>query len=439
MFLEDCPMPLPLGLRFAFPALFLAATAGAQPASAPPHPRPPAEPVDPNHVPPPFTSPAEFYSGISGPGQPVVGNGGGGWRSGYAGDLYDGPAPKPGWKPLGQYATTGSAVKAGLIPPLKPIWDLHLRDTVIAVGGDGLYYMTGSSGDNIWDRNDGIELWRSPDLRTWDYLGLVWSFDRDATWQKPWGRMRNVPARDVWAPEIHYLKSKRNYFLVYSLSTGGTGILASTTGKPAGPYVSPLQPDTRLTGGIDPTLFEDDDGKVYLTWGRGGSIALMKDDLSGFDGAPRTVVVDKTGGIAGDGSSPIPDAQRKWKEVAQEGASLFKRNGKYYLGGATFWGGRGGRYSSVVAMSDSIWGPYRQYQEAVPCGGGTNYFEDREGNWWCCYFGNDEQTPFREKPGLVRIDFAPDGRIKIADEQPAFVLQDGTPTRWRTALAAPRP
>ena len=428
---------MPHRLKFAGLLLCSALLRAQTPALPATLPRPNNDPVDPAHLPPPFSSAAEFYSGISGPGKPQVGNGTGGWRSGYERLLYDGPNSKPGWQPLGQFAATGSAVKAALIPPLKPIWDLHLRDTVINVGGDGLYYMTGSSGDNIWDRNDGIELWRSKDLRTWDYLGLVWSFERDGTWQKEWKRMRGVPARNVWAPEIHYLKSKKNYFLTYSLSTGGTGILASTTGKPEGPYASPLKPDARLTGGIDATLFEDDDGKVYLTWGRGGSIALMKDDLSGFDGAPHPVVIDKTGGTAGDGSANIPDAQRNWKEIAQEGASLFKHDGKYYLGGATFWGGRGGRYSSVVAIADNIWGPYKQYHEAVPCGGGTNYFRDKDGNWWCCYFGNDEETPFREKPGLVRIDFDPDRKIHLADEQPAFVLQDGTPGRWRPAVRRP--
>ena len=43
----------------------------------------------------------------------------------------------------------------------------------------------------------------------------------------------------------------------------------------------------------------------------------------------------------------------------------------------------------------------------------------------------DEASPFREKPALVRIDFAADDTIKIANEQPAFLLRDGTPTRWQ--------
>ena len=82
---------------------------------------------------------------------------------------------------------TGSAVKEGLIPDLAPLLpDTQIRDTIVIVGGDGNYYLTGSSGNDIWDHNDGVELWRSPDLQTWTYLGLVWSFEKDATWQKGW-------------------------------------------------------------------------------------------------------------------------------------------------------------------------------------------------------------------------------------------------------------
>ncbi len=275
-------------------------------------------------------------------------------------------------------------------------------------------------------------MYRSKDLKSWEYLGLVWAFERDASdWQKKWGTIHNHPGRDIWAPEIHYLKSKKNYFLTYCLATGGTGLLMSSTGKPEGPYVSPLKPDARLGGGIDLTMFEDDDGKVYVTSGRGGYVALMKDDMSGI-ASQRNVTVDKSDATSADGK-PVPADQKTRAEVASEGATLFKRNGKYYLGGATFWGGSAtGRYDSVVAISDNIYGPYKQFHEAVPCGGGTNYFQDKDGTWFCAVFGNDEQMPFREKPGIVRIDFDKDGKIFIADEQPAWILQDGAYAQmWR--------
>lgn len=368
---------------------------------------PPSPPVA-----PPFTSPAQVYSGISGPGEPVIGDGSGGWRSGREGLRYKGPHPKPGWQlDWDEKATaTGSAIKEGLFPPVKPLMELHLRDTIIRLVND-TYYLTGSTGDNIWDRNDGVELWRSKDLQHWDYLGLVWSIDRDGTWQKEWHTDRNGhPMRDVWAPEIHFIHGK--FYLALCMASGGTSLLVSTTGKPEGPYVSPVKPDSPLTGGIDATLFQDDDGKVYFTWGRGGTIYQMKDDMSGFAGEGHRIAYEKPA----DGS---------WDkdEIAFEGASLFKHAGKYYLTGAAFYKGR---YSSVAAISDNIYGPYKQWHEAVPSGGGGNYFQDRAGIWHCTVFGNDEQVSWREKPGLVRIEFAPDGRIKIAAQQPPWLLPAAT-------------
>jgi hypothetical protein len=372
----------------------------------------PTNPMGPLHVVPIHTTHLEVFSGISGSGHPVLGDGYGGYRTGREGTMYRGTDPaKPGWLDLGDRAL-GTAVRNGLIPPLRPIWELHLRDTIINKGGDGYYYMSGSSGDNIWDVTSGMELWRSKDLQQWDYVGLVWSFVKDATWEKN--------ARYVWAPEIHYVRG--NYYFAYCVAGGqggGTGILKSSTGKPEGPYVYALTNDARIGGGIDATLFEDDDGSVYFTSGGAGSIRKMLPDLSGFDGPAHNITYEK----------PV-DGSWARNTIAMEGASLFKHNGIYYLGGAGFYQGR---YSSVVAMSTNVFGPYTNWQEAVPCGGGGNYFQGPDGFWYCTYFGNDDQSPWREKPGIVRIAFEPDGRIKIADEQPAFILQPGTSTHWRTA------
>jgi beta-xylosidase len=174
---------------------------------------------------------------------------------------------------------TGSAVKAGLIPNLKPlIPDTQLRDTIVILGGDGNYYLTGSSGADIWDFNDGIELWKSADLKKWDYVGEVWTFDKDATWEKRW-RWHHKPVRAIWAPEIHYIKRLKNYFITTSMPPGNRGILRSTTGKPEGPYVNALANDGYFKGSIDGTLFEDDDGQVYYTSGGATSLWLMNDDL----------------------------------------------------------------------------------------------------------------------------------------------------------------
>jgi beta-xylosidase len=154
----------------------------------------------------------------------------------------------------------------------------------------------------------------------------------------------------------------------------------------------------------------------------------MNDDLSGIVGEPKHIEFEKPA----DGS---------WTRdsVAMEGASLFKRNGIYYLGGAAFYKGR---YSSVVAMSTNIYGPYKNWEEAVPCGGGTDYFQDKDGNWWDAYFGNDNQSPFREKPAIVRVDFDNAGMIHVAKKQPDFVLVEsarGGKSIWSQGSPATAP
>ena len=284
--------------------------------------------------------------------------------------------------------------------------------------------MTGSTGDNIWDRNDGVELWRSKNLRDWSYLGVVWDVEHDGSWQRE--------CRLLWAPEIHFIKGA--YYISYCMSgcvsgkAAGTGLLKSASGRPEGPYVSATTRDAPLTGGIDATLFEDADGTVYFTWGRASTIYRMKEDMTAFADEGRSVTVDPE-------SLERARASGNEKGALFEGASLFKKNGIYYLSGAVFMGGidratgRNGRYSSAVMTSRDLYGPYRQWHEAVPGGGGGNYFQ-YQGRWFCTLFGNDEAMPFREKPGLVAIDFAADSTITVAADQPAFALRDQASTRF---------
>lgn len=320
------------------------------------------------------------------------------------------------WEKQNQRATA-SAVDQGLIPRLRPLLpDTQIRDTVVILGPDGNYYLTGSSGEDIWDHNDGVELWRSPDLQNWTYLGLVWSFEKDATWPRDW-RWHHKPVRALWAPELHYIKRLKNYFITFSMPPGDRGLLRSTTGRPEGPYVNALADDGRWPTDIDASLFEDDDGAVYLVYG-GGWIARMNDDLSGLAEEPRKPVLLNPDRNPEHHAETCPP-KRDCSDIGREGAYLFKKDGKYYLTAADTYQGR---YSSLVAISDNIYGPYDGRHEAVPCGGGGNYFQDKESRWWCAYFGNDNQSPFREKPALVRVEFNDDGRIGVARNQPAFVL-----------------
>lgn len=150
-----------------------------------------------------------------------------------------------------------------------------------------------------------------------------------------------------------------------------------------------LGPDG-ISGNIDASLFQDDDGKVYYVYGN-GKIALMKDDMSGFAESPRQLSPSGSG------------------RVGFEGTYLFKANGKYHIAGAEFVNGD---YHCYAAFSDKIYGPYSERYLAIPHAGHNTFFKDKEGNWWATFFGNSANAPFREKPGAMRIEFTTEGRIR---------------------------
>jgi xylan 1,4-beta-xylosidase len=401
-----------LRTALAFPAMGLARlTIGdARAQSSPPEAMPPSAPAldDSGRA---IDAPArDFYPyrGISGPGFPVTdASAVGGWVSGGPGVRYQGPQPMSYPTLPWQADSTGSAVTLGLIPPIRPLLDVHIRDTIICLGGDGHYYMTGSTGDNIWKFNDGVELWRSPDLVKWDYLGLVWSIERDGVWEKQWRARQGVPFRALWAPEIHYLRG--NYFICHSMSRSGLAILKSTTGKPEGPYVHAFSPEKHLRKGIDATLFEDDDGSVWFTYGSADEIVRLKDDLSGYAEDWRPVKFETPDH---DPSHHRQQCEKKgWNDLGYEGASIFKRRGLYYLCVVDRFDDR---YSFAISTSKKIDGPYRGRREGIACAGGGNFFRDKGGQWWTTFFGNDAQSPFREKPGIIPVDFDARGNVGVA-------------------------
>ena len=291
-----------------------------------------------------------------------------------------------------------------IIDDVKPLFDERLRDTHICVDDKGVYYLTGTSGEDIWDHNDGIKIWKSSDLKNWESLGTVWTFDNDATWQKEPRTHLGKQIRSVWAPEIHYVND--NFYITYSIPPSGTGLLKSVSKKAEGPYVNALAKDEPLTDDIDASLFKDDDGSVYFVYA-GGYIAKMNENMDGLVEKPRRMLCDKPD------TNPNHHGAKKYSgmdEIGFEGAFLFKHNGKYYLSCADIYYGR---YSSIVGVSEYIYGPYTNRHEAIPCGGHNNYFKANDGNWYGTMFGNDMYAPFNEKPAIVKIKFNKDGLIEV--------------------------
>ncbi len=209
---------------------------------------------------------------------------------------------------------------------------------------------------------------------------------------------------------LHWLAGKIAQFFIHELRA----MLADSLDTVPG--CQPLR-----STGIDAAIFEDDDGKVYFANGGGGTICLLKDDLRGFAESHVVKLENPDHNPAHHAAKVVSSGMNGF---GHEGAVLFKANGKCYHGAVDDYEGR---YSSCVAIADNIWGPCTNWHETVPGGGGTDFFRDKEGSWWCAFFGNDAAAPWREMPGIVRVDFDPAGKIFVAKTQPAFILQHSIP------------
>ncbi len=320
---------------------------------------------------------------------------------------------------------------------VTPLFDHWLRDTWATLGPDGYYYMTGTTASvnreyegepHCWDWNDELYLWRSKNLKRWENMGVLWAV-KDGSWQsqprvapegKPYpkksinGDKLDNKQQAVWAPELHYIKSAKNWFLVACMNSSAVGrgsfIMRSTTGCPEGPYENIEGNRERgIFKNIDGSLFEDNDGTVYFV-GHNHFIARMKSDMSGFDEEIRTL-----------------KEQRYVPEPYAEGAYIVKYDGKYHLL-QTFWAhrtengdtylvnrgaeGNATRYSydCVISTSDNVYGPYTNRYTAITGGGHNNFFQDKSGKWWSTTFFNPrgfQASEFEQvcRPGLVPIKY----------------------------------
>ena len=250
---------------------------------------------------------------------------------------------------------------------------------------------------NYWLINSGIQVFRSTDLITWKSLGYVWTFDKDGTWNKEFGKFGGRgPARAIFAPEIKYHKGK--YWINYSVNnvTGkrsfGIGLLYSD--KPEGPHQE-VSPDHPLTDGFDSNLFFDEDGAVYLLK-HGGEIARLKDDMSGIAGTFHHL-------------SPA-----NYPNVGYEGVHLLKHKGRYYLTSADWNVHRDGKvsYDSMVAVADHIDGPYGNRYCALRYGGHNSYFSGPDGQLYATIWCYPDQDEHWQKVSILKMSLGRGGIIK---------------------------
>ncbi|TRX29977.1 glycoside hydrolase family 43 protein [Flavobacterium franklandianum] len=190
------------------------------------------------------------------------------------------------------------------------------------------YYMVNSS----FGYFPGVPIFHSTNLVNWEQIGYV--LDREE--QLPLAKAQTTLG--IFAPTIRYHDG-----LFYMITTNITdkGNFYVTAKNPAGPWSNPIW---ITTPGIDPSLFFDDNGKVYVTsaqnWGAVKNRIVMSEiDLT-------------TGKLL---SEPVTI----WKGTGgkyPEGPHLYKKEGFYYLiiaEGGTEYG-----HKVTIARSKNIWGVY---------------------------------------------------------------------------------
>jgi beta-xylosidase len=170
-----------------------------------------------------------------------------------------------------------------------------------------------------------------------------------------------------------------------------------------------MHPSERLGDEIDASLFQDDDGSVYFLW-HSGKIAKMKPDMTGLAEPYRWLKTTTSDPNPKHHSGLCADIFGKdsFDHVGYEGMFLFKANGRYQLCCSE---SIEGRYSCMIATSTNLLGPYGARYEALPHAGHNMFFQDEKSRWWSTYFGSDGGAPWQERPGILSVDFNPEGRL----------------------------
>ena len=268
----------------------------------------------------------------------------------------------------------------------------HYRNPVLAgfhadpsvVAANGRFYLVNSS----FAYFPGIPVFESTDLVHWKQIGNV--IDRPG--------ILNFDglgvSRGIFAPAISY-HDGLFYVVTTAVDSGGNFIV--TARDPAGPWSEPHW--LPGVGGIDPSLYFDEDGRVLLVnndapdgtprYEGHRAIWMQQIDRTTLQPVgPRKVLVD--GGV-----DPAT------KPIWIEGPHLYKRESWYYLSAAE--GGTGPQHSQVVLRSRNVWGPYVPFagnpiltQRDLPAdrplpitnAGHADLVEGPDGSWWAVFLAS---------------------------------------------------
>lgn len=265
----------------------------------------------------------------------------------------------------------------------NPILAGFFPDPSITRAGDD-YYLVNSS----FSYSPGVPIFHSKDLVHWESLGHILITPK----QLP---LKNQQvSRGIYAPTLRY-HDGIFYLITTLVDVRGNFIVTAT--NPAGPWSDPIElPEV---GGIDPDIFFDDDGHVYITHNDSpigaplyqGHRAIWQWE---FD-LKTQKIIKNSGRVIVNGGTDIAQ-----KPVWVEGPHIYKINGWYYLMCAQ--GGTESNHSAVIFRARSLKDAFVPYSENPiltqrdlnenrlnPIGntGHADLIQTKEGEWWAVFLG----------------------------------------------------
>lgn len=278
---------------------------------------------------------------------------------------------------------------------------------------DGYFYLTGTN-----RTGSGFDMYRSSDLVHWNTCGNA--TNGLAMWKEDtYGTM------NFWAPQI--FKHNEKYYIAYAAEEQ---IGIAEANSPMGPFKQQkIHNIKNTTKQIDPFLFRDDDGTVYMYYVRlDGSnslyVAKMKDDLSD---------------IAEDPTFCLRPSDNTWEHTTNytnykvsEGPTVIKDGAYYYL----LYSCNDFHdidYSVGYAYSKSPKGPWTKvskpfltrHNTGMNGSGHGDLFQDGNGQWYYVFHVHASNTSVgTRRTAIVPITLTDNVKNKFVPDPSRIILCD---------------
>jgi alpha-N-arabinofuranosidase len=311
-------------------------------------------------------------------------------------------------------ATVGTEYRNPVLPGFYP------DPSVCRVGDD--YYLVTSS----FEYFPGVPIFHSKDLVHWRQIGHC--LTRPS--QLPLETAKS--SQGVFAPTLRYHQGTF-YLVTTNISAGGNFYV--TAADPSGPWSEPVWLH-ETHGWMDPSLFFDEDGKVYYTRHDGGE----------HGGVVQTELDIATGKLLGEPRSIWKGTGGAWPE----GPHLYKIGAYYYL--LISEGGTSYHHMLTIARAVAPYGPFEPYAEnpilthrhhpelPIQATGHADLVATPHGSWWMVLLGvrpwDGQHHHLGRETFLAPVRWDETGWPVVNERAPIALTMRGTampePRAWET-------